>query len=144
MNATLANTPTPLAVIDLLNGLLEAEYGSLFRCMGQQVPYLGSASPALRKSLARMVSDTERRIAELAGAIADLGGDPVASSPCREEQYLGYLSIKFLIPKLAQTTRLAIARYESAIAALRDASPAVRCLLEVHLAQHREDLAALA
>jgi hypothetical protein len=131
----------PVAVIDTLNSLLEAEQNSIFRFMGEGSPYLSRASADVRRPLNEMVRAGQRRSMELAGAIDRLGGLPMQASIQMEEQYLAYLSLKFLLPKLIEAKRLAIQRYESAVRALgNDATQEVTELLNVQLAEQREEL----
>lgn len=108
----------PVAVIDALNGLLEAELNSIFRVMGEASPYLSRANSEIRRPLHGMVDAGHRRASELAEAIESLGGQPVPPSIQPEEQYLAFLTLKFLLPKLADAKRLIIQRYENAIRAL--------------------------
>jgi hypothetical protein len=64
----------------------------------------------------------------------------------RDEQYLAFLSLKFLLPKLVEEKKLHIARYENALAAIKRAPnqpPEAAPLLQSHLAELRAELAAL-
>ena len=131
----------PVAVIDTLNGLLEAELGSVFRYMEEGSPYLSRADASVRQPLAEMVRTNKRHILELGSTIDRLGGFPVPRSIRPEEQFLAYLNLKFLLPKLANDKRLMIERYENALRAIKQTAPAdVVELLETHLARHRADL----
>src|SRR5215475_182166 len=94
-------TAAPAAVIDVLNGLLEAEQNSIFRFMGEGSPYLSRATAEVRKPLNDMVLANQRRTLELAELIDRLGGVPMPASVIPEIQYLAFLTIKFLLPKLA-------------------------------------------
>ena len=130
----------PAAVIDVLNSLLEAELNSVFRFMDEGSPYLSRATVAVKRALAEMVATNHRHAGELSNAIESLGGYPVPRSLRPEEQYLAFLSLKFLLPKLAQEKQFTIERYENALVALRDATPEVANLLRAHVATHRADL----
>jgi hypothetical protein len=130
----------PAAVIDALNGLLEAELNSIFRFMGEGSPYLSRATAEIRKPLAEMVAAGNRRSMELAEMIDHLGGLPLPGSVQPEEQYLAFLTLKFLLPKLADAKRLMIQRYENTLQALNDAPAEAIALLNAHLAEHRADL----
>jgi hypothetical protein len=133
----------PASVIDALNGLLEAEINSVFRFMGAGSPYLGRASGEVRRPLAEMVIAGERRAAELADMIDALGGNAVPSSVAPEEQYLAYLSLKFLLPKLVSAKQLAVQRYANALKALNTAPPEVKQLLQSHLRELQAELQTL-
>ena len=133
----------PVAVVDALNSLLEAEQGSVFRFMGEGSPYLSRASADVRRPLQEMVAANQRYTMELARMIQQLGGEPVPRRLQPEEQYLGFLSLKFLLPKLAEAKRGVIERYENTLRAVRGAPGEVVGLLKGHLARHREDLAVL-
>jgi len=130
----------PASVIDILNGLLEAEVNSVFRFMESGHPYLDRASAEIRRPLQEMVIAGERRAAELANLIDSLGGSPVPRRVAPEEQYLAYLSLKFLLPRLVSAMELKIRRYENAMKALNGASPEVMNLLSAHLREHRQQL----
>ena len=78
--------------------------------------------------------------------IEGLGGSPVPRGLRSEEQYLAFLSLKFLLPKLVHEKNLAIRRLQNAIAGIRSAPerpPEVMQLLESHLAELQGELAAL-
>src|SRR5205809_6010455 len=112
---------TPLATVDVLNSLLEAETTSIFRFMGEGYPYLNRATAEVRKPLQEMVLTIEPRVLRLAEMIERLGGIP-NSAPRgidREEQYLAFLSLKVLLPKLVNAKKLLIERYENAMRVLK-------------------------
>jgi hypothetical protein len=139
----------PVAVVDLLNSLLEAELNSVFRFMGEGSPYLSRASAEVRKPLQEMVLAEHRRAGELANLIESLGTVPTpAGAIRRDEQYLAFLSLQFLLPKLVIEKKLHIERYENALRELqRHKLPQlpgeVIPLIEAHLSQLRQELAAL-
>lgn len=136
----------PVATIEILNDLLDAELNSVFRFMGEGSPYLNGATAAVRKPLAEMVEASTRRAHELYDLIEGLGGSPVPRGLRSEEQYLAFLSLKFLLPKLVHEKNLAIRRLESAIAGERTAPatpPEVLELLQSHLAEMQRELTAL-
>jgi len=71
---------------------------------------------------------------------------PVPRSIRPEEQYLAYLSLKFLLPKLVEAKRLTIERYENTLAAVAKAPTApaeVNEVLQRHLGENRQDLGVL-
>jgi len=137
---------SPSAVlVDVLNSLLEAEQGSIFRYMGEGSPYLSKATAEIRQPLSEMVESGSRRAAQLSATIESLGGTPSARPLQDEEQYLSYLSLKFLLPKLVEAKKLLITRHENALQALTKTTPpsGVGEMLQSHLAEHRAQLAVL-
>jgi len=136
-----AMTSPPAAVIDALNGLLESEQNSVFRFMDEGSPYLSRATVEVRRPLAEMVATNTRHAGELSDLIESLGGYPAPRSLRPEEQYLAFLSLKFLLPKLAREKEFTIERYENALRALGNGAPSqVRDVLGAHIATHRRDL----
>src|SRR5688572_29387387 len=142
-----ANTTSPLAVIDLLTSLLEAEMNSVFRFMGEGSPYLSRATVEVRRPLAEMVLNERRRAGELADLLDSLGSVPTPQVGVRrDEQFLAYLSLKFLLPKLVEEKGLEVQRYENALRGVKpfpNVPPEVPAVLNAHLAQLRAELAAL-
>lgn len=136
------DTPS-VAVVDTLNSLLEAELNSIFRFMGEGSPYLDRASAEVRQPLAEIVQTGQRRAAELYRLVEALGGTPMSRSVVPEEQYLAYLSLKFLLPKLVEAKKLDIRRYDNAMRALPKAPDEVVELLKSHMAEHKAQLKAL-
>ena len=134
----------PVAVVDTLNSLLEAELNSVFRFMGEGSPYLGRAGAEVRRPLQEMVETNERNVNALADMINQLGGNPVPRSIAREEQYLAFLSLKFLLPKLVEAKMLLMRRYETAIKAIEKvAPPEVIELLRSQFNEHQRQLGEL-
>ena len=141
-----AMTAPPVATIDVLNGLLEAEMNSVFRFMGEGSPYLSRATAEIRRPLQEMVDTVNRRVMELADLIDRLGGVPIPGprgiDP--EEQYLAFLSLKFLLPKLVSVKHLAIERYENALKAIKSMRDnndrEVLDVLTAHLVEHQAQL----
>src|SRR4051812_42523893 len=126
---TSMTSAAPVAVVDLLNSLLESELNSVFRFMGEGSPYLSRATVEVRKPLQEMVVASHRRAGELADAINSLGAVPTPHVGIRsEEQYLAFLSLKFLLPKLVAEKNLITTRYRNAqdrMRALPQASPEI-------------------
>jgi hypothetical protein len=133
----------PVAVVDALNSLLEAQQNSIIRFMGEGSPYLSRATAEVRRPLAEMLRNNVRRRRELHDLIEYLGGYPLPARLQPEEQYLAFLSLKFLLPKLVDAKRLVIQRYENAERAVGPESPEADDLLRRHLADHRAELAVL-
>jgi septal ring factor EnvC (AmiA/AmiB activator) len=135
----------PAALIDTLNSLLDAERTSLFRFMGEGYPYLNRATVEVRRPLQEMVRTIDDRVDRLANLIDSLGG-VADSSPRgidREEQYLAFLSLKFLLPKLLDAKKMLIERYENAIKALpanKEGAAEAKSLLTSLLDEHRAQL----
>jgi hypothetical protein len=132
----------PAAVVDALNSLLEAETASLLRFMGEGYPYLSRTTAEVRQPLQEMIRRREERTIALAELIESLGGVPDTQPPAidPEEQYLAFLSLKFLLPKLIDAMRLLLERYENAIRALKGADPQVLETLEQFAQEHRHGL----
>jgi bacterioferritin (cytochrome b1) len=133
----------PMAIVDSLNSLVEAELNSLFRFMTEGSPYLNRASAEMRAPLLQMVAESERHAEEIATLIESLNGTPALRSVQPEEQYLSYLSIKFLLPKLLADKKLMIERYENVIGSLGAVDPAVLAVLKQHIADHQADIVVL-
>src|SRR5215210_3045179 len=119
----------PVAVVDALNSLLEAEQGSVFRFMGEGSPYLSRATADVRRPLQEMVEANKRHVAALGTTVQRLGGYPAPRAVRSEEQYLAFLSLKFLLPKLVDEKGLIVRRYDNALRAIPDAPPEVTRLL---------------
>lgn len=132
--------PVSLAVLDILNGLLEGEQGSVFRFLGNGAPYVSRASAALRKPLQHGIDVNARFALELALLIEDLGGNPSPRVIKLEEQYLAYLSASFLLPKLIGNKQSTVRRYENALKAIGETEARITEMLEAHLDEHRRQL----
>jgi len=130
----------PAAVIDALNALLESQQNSIIRFMGDSSPYLGGAPPGTRQLLRELLDDNLKRSEEIYRLIEKLGGSPRPRGLQPEEQYLSYLSLKFLLPKIADAKELIIRRYENALQAIKNAPAEVIGMLERQLAEHRAEL----
>ena len=143
----MTSSSAPVAVVDLLNSLLESAINSIFRFMGEGSPYLSRAAAEIRKPLAEMVVANQRRANELAGLMDSLGAVPTPrASVNSEEQYLAFLSLKFLLPKLVTEKKICIERYGNAlggVARLPQVPPQVAEILRAHLAELNSELAAL-
>ena len=138
---SVAMSTAPVAVLDVLNSLLEAAQNSVFRFMEEGSPYLSRATVEVRRPLHEMVRAERRRAGELHGLIESLGGFPAPRSLRSEEQYLAFLSLKFLLPKLVHEKELMIERYRNAQRALgRGGPPEVAEVLQRHLAENGAEL----
>jgi predicted metal-dependent hydrolase len=139
---------TPVALVDTLNALLESEQANIFRFMGEGYPYLNRATGDVRRPIHEMVATIDRRARMLADEIESLGGVPsfAPRSIDREEQYLAFLSLKFLLPKLLEAKKGMIERYENALKTIKpkdDRADEVRALLSGLLEEHHEQLKTL-
>ncbi len=144
MTETRSKSSASAAVVDALCSLLEAELNSVFRFMDEGSPYLSRATADIRKPLHEMVAATHRRAGALADMIQSLGTVPVPAASLRSaEQYLAFLSLKFLLPKLVTEEQLLLSRYENALRANPSAPPQVKELLEACIAEHRKQLGVL-
>lgn len=143
MSHNILMSAAPVAVIDALNSLLEAEQGSIFRFMGEGSPYLSRATGEVRRPLLQMVRTNERHAADLYALIDHLGGIPVNRGIHDEEQYLAFLSFKFLLPKLVDAKKLTIRRYENTLKSIGKGPDEVNQVLAAHLAEHRAELQVL-
>src|SRR5262249_1692136 len=104
MSVTSIMSASPIATIDVLNSLQDPGPTSIFRFMGEGYPYLKRATAEVKQPLHEMVETIHPRVLRLAELIERLGGVP-DSAPRgidREEQYLAFLSLKFLLPKLVE------------------------------------------
>ena len=133
----------PVATIDALNELLHAELGSVFRFLGDSSPYLNHAAAAIRRPLLEMAEKCHARCHELHDLIENLDGNPRVAGLHPEEQYLAYLSLKFLLPKLVDAKKLTVRRYESTINVAAGASAPIDELLKRHLSENHSELAIL-
>jgi hypothetical protein len=141
-----AMSAVPVATVEILNDLLDAELNSVFRFMGEGSPYLSRATADVRRPLAEMVASTDRRAGEIYSLIESLGGTPIPRGLRSDEQYLAFLSLKFLLPKLVTERELTIRRYENAIAGLKKAperAGEATQLLQGQLGELRQELEVL-
>jgi hypothetical protein len=134
---------TTAALLDALYALFEAEEGSVFRFMHQGTPYLTRATVETQREIEAMAQTSVRHAAEIAALIEQFGGSIGLAPVHPGNQYLAYLSLKFLIPKLADAKRRMLERYENALRALKDAPPEVVELLKRHIDEHRRELTSL-
>jgi len=131
---------TAASLLDVLSGLLEGEQASLFRFMNEGTPYLTRATVDVKRTVNGVAQTNLLHCAQLMRAIEAYGGVTRPPRATGEEQYLAYLSLKFLLPRLAQDKRESIERYENALKSLAGAPDDVRRMLESHLATHRRQL----
>jgi hypothetical protein len=131
----------PEAIIDTLNGLLEAEVNSVFCFVMTSSPYLGLAPPEIRRAMSEMDALCAAHRKELAQLIESLGGVPrVRNHVPDEEQYISYLSLKFLLPKLVMEKDLLLTRFENALATISKDYPKVTEFLSRMVTEQRHYL----
>jgi hypothetical protein len=81
-----------------------------------------------------------RHEAELADAIEELGSTPRPRRVPMEHQYLAFLSMDYLLPKLVAATAESIARYEEAIGLAGEGHTRITEMLKQHAGKYREFL----
>jgi len=144
---TLTNHPAPVAVVDLISSLLESTVNSIFRFIEEGSPHVSRATVEIRRPLQEMVVANHRRAGELAALLESLGGQPtVQSTVSPDEQYLAFLSLKFLLPKLVGEKKLCLQHYDNALEGVKrlpQVPPEVPALFTRHREQQRQELAAL-
>jgi hypothetical protein len=136
-------TTAPAIVIDQLNELLLAERRSIIRFMGEGSPYLERAEADLRGILQGMVARIDARSASLADLIDRMGGVVLDRSDVNpDDQYLAFLSFKFLLPKLVEAKQLLIERYQNALRAIDGAADGdeARAMLTAFRDEHLAEL----
>ncbi len=131
----------PAYVIDALNGLLDAEANSVFRFIDDASTYLSRATAEVRQPLVEMGQLSNRNAQDLADLIDSLGGLPMPQRSLRiADQYLSYLSLKFLLPKLVTETQLLLRRYENARRTIGNDFPVVLAVLNRIMAEQQRYL----
>lgn len=134
---------TPAAIVDVLSGLIEAEQSSIFAFMDSGSPYLNRAAVDVRHKVEAIARANQGRVGELSALVDQLGGNLRTAPLSAETQYLAYLSMKYLVPKLVEAKRASIERCQNATRALRDAPDDIAQTLQRHLAQHQAELESL-
>lgn len=126
-------------IIDLVSDLLQSEQAGAFHFMTEADPYINRTEAEIRRPLLEMVRATVRREGELAAVIDELGSTPPPPAVSKENQYLAFLSIDFLLPKLKEAKLASIRNYEKAIR-IAGENEMVVGVLEQHLREHRSEL----
>lgn len=128
------------AVVDTLNSLLEAEANSIFHLVGAGSPYLKDAPADLRTSLEDMRQRLDAHERELIHFIRAMGGEESSTPPPKaEDQYLSFLSLRFLIPKLTEAMELMIQRHDNGMKLVASDKPAAE-MLRRHVTEMQTDL----
>src|SRR5687767_898301 len=102
-------------IVDLISDLLQSETAGAFHFMTEADPYIKRTVAEIRRPLAEMIRATIRREGELAALIDELGSTPPAPAVSKENQYLAFLSVDFLLPKLRDAKLNSIANYEKSL-----------------------------
>ncbi len=102
-------------VTEALRELARAEQQGMLRLMGEGSPHWTRADAGLRAALARMLRSSDRRLGELAELLEPMGEDLPRVLSGHEQQYLAYLSMRFLLPKLIVEKREMVERYDRVI-----------------------------
>jgi hypothetical protein len=131
------------SLIPVLTDLLRGEHGGLFRFLAAAEPYMSRGDAALRRPLAEMVAAAQRHEGELTALINELGGTAMPPGVTPDHQYLAFLSLEFLRPRLKESAQNAVARYKLALDAAGAADPAVVGVLKAHLEDYQRFLNAL-
>src|SRR5882724_11058022 len=126
-------------IIDLLSDLLQCEQAGPLHFMPESDPHINRAEAELRRPLLEMIKSIRRREGELAAVIDELGSSPPPPAVSKENQYLAFLSVDFLLPKLRDAKLASIRNYEKALK-LVDDDEMVNSVLEQHLREHRTEL----
>ena len=139
----LADFPSQMAqrnAIDVLNGLLAAECGSILGRLAQADPYVSLATAPLVRTidrLGRAVVTHEQNLVEL---IYLLGGVPISPPLDARGTSFHYLDLKRLMPAVLADLERLVAAYE---AARGTGQPAAEALIARHLDAYRNGLSEL-
>jgi hypothetical protein len=131
------------AALEALGALLDVERTSILRFMDEGSPHLTRATVALRKKIDAMYRANIRRAGQLVTTIEALGGSIRPPGVQPEDQYLAFLDLKFIIPKLIEDKKRSIAACERAKTLLAGA-PELAAIVTQQLAQHEAELKSLA
>jgi hypothetical protein len=137
--------PAALPTFDVANAvdrLLAAERGDAFGFLAGAGAYVGH-SAAVWAKVQQVLAAGRHRQAELAALLETLGAMPRAGAFSADVQYLAFLSMDFLLPKLIAAKQQSIRRYEDALEQIGDANAPVAAVLSRHLEEHRAELATL-
>src|SRR5689334_17315611 len=102
-------------IVDLISDLLQGEQAGAFHFMTEADPYINRAEAELRRPLLEAIKRTIRREGELAASLDELGSTPPPPAVSKENQYLAFLSVDFMLPKLKVAKLASIRNYETAI-----------------------------
>ena len=125
-----------------LEQLLRSSETNIVHFLPDAYPYIQAGAPDIGPVIQAMVTGDHRREGELAGLIDDLGGVLAPPPVSTEQQFLAFLEVGFLLPKLADARMALIAQYDQAMAAVSSA-PVVVAVLQAHRAELAKDLDSL-
>jgi len=130
---------TAVNPVILLNPLLDDELNSPARYLEVAMPYVEPELVNLREPLKQMLETRRWRCRELIAEIQKFDGEPAVYRFRKEEQYLAFLSLKYLLPKLIEWKNCAILLHERALMQTDEGSD-LHDLIARHLEQHRWEL----
>jgi hypothetical protein len=131
--------PIDYDIVDLISDLLQGEQAGAFHFMTEADPYINRAGAEIRRPLLETIKSTIRREGELAAILDELGSTPPPPAVSKENQYLAFLSVDFLLPKLKEAKLASIRNYEKAIR-IADGDETATPTLQQHLREHRNEL----
>lgn len=131
----------PQAAVRALNRLLQAEYASVLRRLGESTPFISWASADESQALADMIQQESEHIERLISAILDLRGVPAPRRVDTSSAEIHYCELHSLIPRILADKQHLIGCYEQALADLKG-SPAASVAGRI-LTRHRQHLEAL-
>jgi hypothetical protein len=132
-----------LDIVSVISDLLAAQQGSGFHFLAEADPYINRAIAEVRQPLQEIIAAGTRQEGELAALIGELGSTPLPPAVTPEHQYLAFLTIEFLLPKLREDKLRSIARYDRALESIGATNEMATQILTSHLEEHRQDLATL-
>jgi hypothetical protein len=134
---TTATQNTDLAGI--LDALLTGERTDAFGFLASSSPYVGHSAAAWRTVQTILAASRQRQL-ELAAMLDAMGVMPRPGTFPPETQYLAFLSMEFLLPKLIEAKERSIRQYEMALTQTGDENQHVTSVLARHLEEHRAEL----
>ncbi len=126
--------------IDILNRLLEAEYGNLIQRLGEAGAFVTWRSAGDKLLVDRMLADHRRHERDLAQAILALRGSPISPTYPTAMGGVHYLKLDFLMPQVIESVENLVRLYETTgTTGHREAD----VVINRNLADHRRHLAEL-
>jgi len=99
--------------IQVLNGLLEAEYSTLSQHLGECSPFLSMQTAEDAALLQRIHAEARRNQREVTDLIIRLRGAPLPPRLPTELGGVAYLTLEYLMPQIIAGLRSLIRKYES-------------------------------
>lgn len=128
---------------DVISRLLRSEQAGIFQYLSQVDPHIGRTAAQVRRPLLEMMATSLRHQGELTFLLQEYGLTPPPPQLNPEFQNFAYLSLDYLLPRLAAAKRQSIADYEAALREIAADDPSLANVLQSHLATHQHDLAVL-